>query len=37
MLMTDNMEKMVRNGKIIVSGKTGDEFLNFFKETTDLV
>jgi hypothetical protein len=31
------MSKMLEKGKIILSGKNGEDFLNFFKETADLV
>ncbi len=37
MKMADNMNSMIRNNKIVLSGETGDSLLNFFKETTDLV
>ena len=37
MKMTENMQQMVQNNKIVLSGETGDSLLNFFKETTDLV
>lgn len=35
--MADNMKQMIANNKIIVSGESGEQLLNFFKETTDLV
>lgn len=37
MKMSDNLQGMIRNNKIVLSGETGDSLLNFFKETTDLV
>lgn len=37
MKMSDNMQQMIKNNKIVLSGETGDSLLNFFKETTDLV
>ena len=37
MKMTENMQQMIQNNKIVLSGETGDSLLNFFKETTDLV
>lgn len=35
--MAENLQDMVKNNKIIVGGENGDNLLNFFKETSDLV
>jgi len=35
--MTENMNSMIKNNKIVLSGEAGDQLLSFFKETTDLV
>ena len=37
MKMTQNLQTTIRNNKIILSGENGDQLLNFFKETNDLV
>ncbi len=31
------MAQVVGKGHIVMSGKQGDDFLNFFKDTVDLV
>ena len=37
MKMTQNLQTAIRNNKIILSGDNGEQLLNFFKETNDLV
>ena len=37
MLTAKNMSLLAKNNKIVISGKNGEDLLNFFKETTDLV
>lgn len=37
MKMTQNLQTAIRNNKIILSGENGDQLLNYFKETNDLV
>ena len=35
--MTENLQTAIRNNKIIISGENGEQLLNYFKETNDLV
>jgi hypothetical protein len=35
--MAEQMTSLVGLGHIVLSGKQGDDFLNFFKDTVDLV
>jgi len=35
--MAENLKTAIRNNKIILSGENGENLLNFFKETNDLV
>lgn len=37
MKVTENNAMIARNNKIVISGKNGEELLNFFKETNDQV
>lgn len=37
MLVAKNNAAIARNNKLVISGKNGEELLNFFKETNDLV
>lgn len=35
--MAEGMTNLMSNSHVVMSGKQGDEFLNFFKDTIDLV
>jgi hypothetical protein len=35
--MAFNTTEMVKKNHIVISGKQGEDFLNYFKETTELV
>lgn len=35
--MADNLSSLAANNKLVISGKNGEDLLNYFKETTDLV
>lgn len=37
MKMTGNLQGMIKNNKIVLSGENGEQLLNFYKETNDLV
>lgn len=37
MKMSENMQAMVRNNRIVVSGENGENLLGFFRETADMV
>ena len=37
MKLSEEMANLVGTNKIILSGKQGEELLNYFKDTTDLV
>lgn len=37
MKTAENMAILAQNSHMVISGKSGDDLLNFFKETTDLV
>ena len=35
--MAENLQGMIRTNKIVLSGENGEQLLNFFKETNDMV
>ena len=37
MKKADNLKKMMKDKKIIISGKNGEEMFDFYKETYDMV
>lgn len=37
MKLSEDLTSLARNNKIIMSGKQGEELLNYFKDTTDMV
>jgi hypothetical protein len=37
MKMTQTLQDMIKNNKIIIGGENGEQLLSFFKDTTDLV
>ena len=37
MAHVENFKRLMRDNKIIISGKNGEEFLNFFKEIGEMI
>ncbi len=37
MALAGDMTNMVESNQMVISGKAGEDFLNFFKDTIDLV
>ena len=35
--MSENLQGMIKNNRIILSGENGEQLLGFFKETTEMV
>lgn len=35
--LAKNMEDMVKNNRLVISGKQGEDFLNYFSDTIGLV
>lgn len=37
MLQVEHFKRLMKDNKIIISGKNGEEFLNFFKEIGEMI